>query len=68
LGERDGRNLDVQVDPVQQGAGDLAQVLLDLRRRAATGAPRVGTIAARAGFIAATRMNSAGNIVPATPG
>ena len=50
LGEGDGGDLDVEVDPVEQGAGDPAQVLLDLRRRAATGAPRVGAIAARAGI------------------
>ena len=31
LGEGDGGDLDVQVDPVEQRAGDPAQVLLDLR-------------------------------------
>ncbi len=47
LGERDGGDLDVQVDAVEQGAGDAIQILLDLGRRAATRPARVGAIAAR---------------------
>jgi hypothetical protein len=48
LRERHGGDLDVQVDAVQQRAGDLAQVLLDLRRRAAAGPPRIGAVSAGA--------------------
>ena len=47
LGEGDGGDLDVEVDPVEQRAGDLAQILFDLRRRAATRPTRVGSISAR---------------------
>ena len=36
LGERDGGDLDVQVDAVEQGAGDATEVFLDLGRRAAS--------------------------------
>ncbi len=48
LGEGDGRHFDVQVDPVQKRSRDSAGVLLDLLRRAATGAPGIGAIPARA--------------------
>jgi hypothetical protein len=48
LRERHGRYVDVQVNPVQERPPDLDQVVVDLRRRAATDAPRVGSISARA--------------------
>jgi|GEM_PF-4851914 len=49
LGEGDGGNLDVQVDAVKQRAGDLAEVLLDLGRRARAGAAGIGPVSAGAG-------------------
>ena len=49
LGERDGGDLDVQVDAVEQGAGDATQVLLDLGRRAGAGAAGIGPVSAGAG-------------------
>jgi hypothetical protein len=50
LSERDGGDLDVKVDAVEQGAGDATQVFLDLGRRAATRSARVGAIAAGTGI------------------
>ena len=49
LPDRQRRGLDVQVDPVQQGAADLRPVALDLRWRAAAFALGIAQIAARAG-------------------
>src|SRR5271157_6546415 len=46
LGEGDGGDLDVQVDAVKQGTGDLAEVLLDLGRRAGAGAAGVRPVSA----------------------
>ena len=46
--ERDGRHLDVQVDPVEQRPADPAQVLLDHDRVALARPARVAEVAARA--------------------
>lgn len=45
----DGRNFDMDVDPVEQRSADFPHVALDLRNRAMTFAPRVVAIAAGAG-------------------
>jgi len=42
----DGRNLDMDIDPVEKGAGDPALVLADLPGRAAAGAAPVAEITA----------------------
>jgi len=46
LGEGEGGDFDVEVDPVEEGAGDPAEVLFDLGGRAGAGAPGVGAVAA----------------------
>ena len=50
LGERDGGDLDVQVDAVEQGAGDATEVLLDLGRRAGAGAAGIRPVSAGTGI------------------
>ena len=48
LPKADRRDLDVQVDPVEQGTGDAAAIALDERRRAAAVVPRISQVAAGA--------------------
>ena len=50
LRERNRRYLDMQVDPVEQGARNPAQVLFDLWRRTATSPPGIAAIPAGAGI------------------
>ena len=49
LTKREGRHLDVQVDAVEQWAGDAASVALDQRRQAGAGVAGVAEMAAGAG-------------------
>src|ERR1700724_2148093 len=49
LAQREGRHLDVQVDAVEQRAGDAAAVALDQRRQAGAGVAGVAEMAAGAG-------------------
>jgi hypothetical protein len=50
LAERDRRHLDVQVDAVEERAGDAAAVALDQRRQAGAGMTRVAKMAAGTGL------------------
>jgi hypothetical protein len=45
----EGGDFDVDVDPVEEGAGDAGAVAVDGGRGASTGAPRIREVAARAG-------------------